>query len=808
MINSEVTKEHRDMVIQALRDPNPEKFIQLLYVTPEMLSKSQMVNAVMDDVHRRNKLARIVIDEAHCVSQWGHDFRPDYKELGTVRKRFRGVPVMALTATATENVKVDVMHNLGMDGCQVFTQSFNRPNLAYEVRPKTKGVLDSIAETINTSYPGQSGIIYCLSRKSCEAIAKKLSADFGISAAHYHAGMEADQRAHAQKQWQRGECKVIVATIAFGMGIDKPDVRFVIHHTIPKSLEGYYQETGRAGRDGKKSGCYLYYGYGDTAQLKHMINEGDGSEQQKERQRQMLRNVVQFCENRSDCRRVQVLAYFNESFSADECNNGCDNCNSNSVFETLDFTDHAKRAVNLVRRIARDEVTLLHCVDVYRGAKSTKITNKQHDKLSEYGKGSELQRGDVERLFQRLISEGALEEYQEKNRAGFVSQYVKLGEMYDAVHRGELNLNIEVRISPNGKSKAKPTKTRRKKAGGTGVKASVDDYPASTNVSSPLQPRSRTPRVQRLIESEDDDDDDDDDEDHITHFESVRQAGVPRKCKKRDSGPPITIDEKLGSLDDVHRHIVDDFLEKSRAVVSKVMMDKDLRIRPISDTTLREIAIDFPLTKRAMLDVHGMTENTYSTIGPRLLRLVRTAHNDYEAMMRAQEDVPDETNAHDIVEISDEEGDDFVVHDDFIESDEDEVDESESSRYFSANGDDAVHRFNHQSKSRFAKTDFLLTNAVSQIRTLPETSASADASKGSTSKARSGFSNFSRSRGGKKGGGAGRGFKPKASGSGVRKRNSGSSRGSGGNAGFRSYASKKSGPSRGAAMSGIGMMPT
>ena len=168
------------------------------------------------------------------------------------------------------------------------------------------------------------------------------------------------QKADVQKRWQAGEYKVIVATIAFGMGIDKPDVRFVIHHTIPKSLEGYYQETGRAGRDGKQSGCYLFYNYGDTALLKRMINESEGSQEQKERQRQMLRNVVQFCENRSDCRRVQVLAYFNERFTAEECNNGCDNCNSNSVFETRDFTEHARHAANLVDKYIK--TTLRFCI--------------------------------------------------------------------------------------------------------------------------------------------------------------------------------------------------------------------------------------------------------------------------------------------------------------------------------------------------------------------------------------------------------------------------------------------------------------
>ena len=426
LINSEVTAEYRRLVLDCLKEQQPHKFCQLLYITPEMISKSQaMVNAFRN-LYQRRKLARFVIDEAHCVSQWGHDFRPDYKLLGEVRQQFPGVPVIALTATATENVKIDVIHNLGIKNCETFSQSFNRPNLNYEVRSKTKAkdVLDSIASTINTSYRGQSGIIYCLSRKNCEDIATKLRKQYNIKAHHYHAGMEAEEKKKVQRQWQAGAYKVIIATIAFGMGIDKPDVRFVIHHTIPKSLEGYYQETGRAGRDGKISGCYLYYGYQDTSALKRMIDEGEGTWEQKERQRQMLRNVIQFCENKSDCRRVQVLNYFNESFSREDCKASCDNCTSNSTFETQDFSELAALAISLVKTIEKDQITLLHCVDVFRGSKTKKITDLHHFEVPEFGAGSDIDRGDVERIFYRLLSEDALSEHNVMNKSGFANQYI------------------------------------------------------------------------------------------------------------------------------------------------------------------------------------------------------------------------------------------------------------------------------------------------------------------------------------------------------------------------------------------------
>ena len=695
LINSEVTAEHRNYVLTALQGPNAEALVQLLYVTPEMVNKSQQILRALKDLHRKKKLARIVIDEAHCVSQWGHDFRPDYKELGTLRNDFPDVPLMALTATATENVKVDVMQNLSMKNCQVFTQSFNRPNLTYEVRPKTKTSLADMAKTIRDLYSGQSGIIYCLSRKNCEDIAKKLKDEHGINAAHYHAGMEAQERSATQKAWQKGQKHVIVATIAFGMGIDKPDVRFVFHHTVPKSLEGYYQETGRAGRDGLVSGCYLYYGYKDTTFLKKMINDGEGNWQQKERQHQMLRNVVQFCENKTDCRRVQVLAYFNEHFSANQCGDTCDNCTSTSTFEMRNLTEYAKGAIQLVRQVTNDKVTILHCSDVYRGHSTSKITQLGHDELQEFGGAKDLERLEVERMFYRLITDDALEEFQEYNRGGFPTQYVKLGRKYRDFEQGRAKLELQVRISPKGKGKAKPSKTtkpRKKNAGGTGVQASINDYPASTNVSSPLQARSGpAARRRNVVESDSDSDSDD--------FGAVLKAGVPRKTRNLEMGPPITIDEKMAQLDDTHKHVLEDFVEKARVAVGKIVMSKSLRRTPISDTGLREIAIAFPKNKTEMLQVVGMDDGKYDVFGAKLLQLSKLAHDDYRALLVAQGDEAGKTRRS-IVEISDDdayEDDDFVVADDFVESEEDELNESESSHYFTA-GEAAVEAFNSQSK--------------------------------------------------------------------------------------------------------------
>jgi bloom syndrome protein len=422
-MNGECSPSQRNMIFDAFREHRPDEFIQVLYVTPEMLSNSRSVVNALEQLHQRGNLARLVIDEAHCVSQWGHDFRPDYKQLGEFRRRFDGVPVMALTATATENVKLDVIHNLGMKGCEQYKQSFNRPNLHYHVLKKEKGVLENIARLIKDNYTKQCGIIYCYSRKACEKTAETLRDKHNIKAEHYHAGMDSDDKKRIQRDWQEGEVHVIVATIAFGMGIDKPDVRFVIHHTIPKSLEGYYQETGRAGRDGLVSGCYLYYTYGDTNSMKRQIQDGQGSQEQKTRQFRMLNDVVAFCDNRADCRRVQVLRYFNESFAAHDCNDTCDNCSSKATFVEQDFTDLAAAACSLVKSIGKGKVTMRQCIELLRGTKN-KTVNQAFTRLHDVGAAQGVEIGEIERLFHRLAADGALREYSEMNNAGFPLEYV------------------------------------------------------------------------------------------------------------------------------------------------------------------------------------------------------------------------------------------------------------------------------------------------------------------------------------------------------------------------------------------------
>jgi bloom syndrome protein len=561
LMNGESDRSERSWILGQLSNAGGEG-LELLYITPEMINKNQTLVRALEKLHRRNKLARLVIDEAHCVSQWGHDFRPDYKELGEVRNKLPGVPVMALTATATENVKVDVIHNLKMTGCETFLQSFNRPNLTYEVLPKGKNdeVLAGIAEIITKSYRNQCGIVYCLSRKTCEKVAEELREKHGLAAEHYHAGMKSDEKANVQQEWQKGECQVIVATIAFGMGIDKPDVRFVIHHSIPKSLEGYYQETGRAGRDGKRSGCYLYYGYKDAATLKRMIDSGDGSYEQKARQKHMLRNVVQFCENRSDCRRVQVLAYFNEYFRREDCGSACDNCKSDSVFESHDFSEHAGWVIKIVRHFQKnlkEKVTVLYCVDILRGDLK-RAKSASHKQLAWYGNGSDLDRGEAERLFYRLLGEDALAEDNVINGKDFAVQYIILGRRATEYETGQRKLMLQVRASPNGK--ARPSKTTKKGKSGN------RSHPQSTMVSSPVQSANdrRQARTQKRSVAVNESDNDSD------GFEPVRVAGGTGNRSSREMGPPITTDQRLDRLDHLHRAVVEDFEVTAKRYLQEV----------------------------------------------------------------------------------------------------------------------------------------------------------------------------------------------------------------------------------------------
>ncbi|XP_076443905.1 uncharacterized protein LOC143282199 [Babylonia areolata] len=428
--------------------------IKLLYVTPEKLSASDKLLKCLDSLHHRQMLDRFVIDEAHCVSQWGHDFRPDYKKLNMLRVKFPGVPIMALTATATPRVRRDIIHQLNMKQPKWFMQSFNRPNLKYSVRPKKpSNATADVIEMIKSKFRQECGIVYCLSRKECDTVADSLRSA-GIQAASYHAGLSDSERTHVQERWLNGDnCKVICATIAFGMGIDKADVRFVIHYSLPKSVEGYYQEAGRAGRDGMIAHCILLYTYSDVKRLRRILDMDQGATYESKRVHiDNLFRMVQYCENLADCRRAQVLHYFGEHhFDRERCNivagAVCDNCGSKEMFKLRDVTEDAKEVVKCVRELCsspRNNYTLLHFVEIFKGSQNSRIMDAGHNRLPLHGRGSAYSRGDAERLMHKLVIEGVLLEELKITAADTAACYLRLGPKAACLMQNKLKIEMSV----------------------------------------------------------------------------------------------------------------------------------------------------------------------------------------------------------------------------------------------------------------------------------------------------------------------------------------------------------------------------
>ena len=347
---------------------------KILYVAPESLTKEENVSLL-----RGVKISFYAIDEAHCISEWGHDFRPEYRRIRTLVEQIGRAPIIALTATATPKVQSDILKNLGIPDAAVFKSSFNRPNLYYEIRDKVNPEKDIIRYIKQN--PGKSGIIYCLSRKKVEELANLLQIN-GIKALPYHAGLDAKLRADNQDAFLMESAQVIVATIAFGMGIDKPDVRFVIHYDIPKSIESYYQETGRAGRDGKEGICITYYSYKDIQKLEKFMQGKPISEQ--EISRQLLNEVVAYAES-SQCRRRLLLNYFGEDYTEDNCG-CCDNClHPRPVF---DGRKEMQLVIKLVESLP-EHFKLMHLAGILAGESNALIKSYNHDELELFGAGSE-----------------------------------------------------------------------------------------------------------------------------------------------------------------------------------------------------------------------------------------------------------------------------------------------------------------------------------------------------------------------------------------------------------------------------------
>jgi ATP-dependent DNA helicase RecQ len=371
---------------------------RLLYIAPERL----MTASFLERLSNLN-VAQIAIDEAHCISEWGHDFRPEYRELKKLRTHLPDVPLMALTATATERVRSDIITQLELRDPRCYVASFDRPNLTYRVVPKSSP-FEQVRDFLRAR-PNDPGIVYCASRKAAETLAKRLDEE-GIAAKPYHAGLTSEERTNHQDKFLRDDVRVIAATIAFGMGINKPNVRFVMHYDLPKNIESYYQETGRAGRDGLPAECVLLFSAADVVKQTRFIEEKSAREQQIAREQ--LRQMVHYAETR-ECRRTVLLRYFGEERPNEPCN-GCDNCLTPR--ETFDGTIAAQKFLSCVHRIQQKSgfsFGLNHIVEVLTGANTEAVRQRGHDTLSTYGIGTELNRAAWLALGRELLRMGLVE---------------------------------------------------------------------------------------------------------------------------------------------------------------------------------------------------------------------------------------------------------------------------------------------------------------------------------------------------------------------------------------------------------------
>ena len=388
----------------------------LLYAAPERIATPRML-AQLDSLHERGLLSMFAIDEAHCVSQWGHDFREDYLKLSVLHERYAGVPRIALTATADALTRADIVERLELGGARVFISSFDRPNIRYAVVDKDNARAQLLA-FLRDEHAGDAGIVYCQSRKKVDETAAWLNAE-GITALPYHAGLDADVRQRHQNRFVREDGVVMVATIAFGMGIDKPDVRFVAHLDLPKNIEGYYQETGRAGRDGLPADAWMAYGLADVVNQRRMIEDSPAGEEFKRAQRGKLDALLALAEAH-DCRRVRLLGYFGEaSTPCGPLQNACDNCRQAPA--TWDATEASRMALSGVYRFQQaggPSFGVVHLIDVLRGKATEKVAQFGHERLSTFGIGAALSELQWRAVLRQLIALGHLQKRKRLQHAG------------------------------------------------------------------------------------------------------------------------------------------------------------------------------------------------------------------------------------------------------------------------------------------------------------------------------------------------------------------------------------------------------
>ncbi|XP_078276096.1 ATP-dependent DNA helicase Q1 [Rhinoraja longicauda] len=441
MVNSNSTKEHVKWVHDEML--NKSSKLKLLYVTPEKIAKSKVFMSKLEKAYQLGCLTRIAVDEVHCCSQWGHDFRPDYKSLGILKRQFPNAPLIGLTATATNDILEDVKKILCIQRGITFTASFNRPNLFYEIRQKPtrfESCIEDMVKIINSRYKGQSGIIYCFSQKDTEQVAMSLQ-QLGIAAGCYHANMESSVKSKVHKDWSLNKIKVVVATVAFGMGIDKANVRFVFHQSLSKSMENYYQESGRAGRDDLKADCILYYGFMDIFRQSTMVVMENVGQQK-------LYEMVAYCQDSKRCRRVQIAQHFDEVWDSTKCNKMCDNCNCDADLKKIDITGYCSDLIKILKHAEQldEKLTPLKLIEAWNGKGLSKL------RLASV-KPPDLSRNEMEDVIVHLLLQEYLKEQFSFTAFATIS-YMKVAPKANLLSSEKHVVSMQMRVRTN---KMRPT---------------------------------------------------------------------------------------------------------------------------------------------------------------------------------------------------------------------------------------------------------------------------------------------------------------------------------------------------------------